>query len=235
MDASATVDVAANLARVNERIAAAASRAGRSVEEVTLVGAAKQVDVARLEAAIAAGLRHIGENFVQEALPKIEAIGERATWHFIGHLQRNKVRQVVSRFALIETVESARLAQEIERRAAAAGRRASVLLQVNVGDEASKFGVSPPALLDLWDAVVGLAHLDVQGLMAVPPLVPDAELSRPFFRRLRALRDEAEHARPDRTLPHLSMGMSLDFEVAIEEGATIVRVGTDLFGPRAPS
>jgi hypothetical protein len=207
-------------------------RVGRRADDVTLVGAAKQVDVARLEAALAAGLRHIGENYVQEALPKVAAIGDRAVWHFIGHLQRNKARDVVPRFDLIETVDSVRLAQEVDRRAAQAGRRLAVLLQVNVGGEESKFGVPPEDLVALYDAVAELQSLDVQGLMAVPPFVPEAELSRPYFRRLRELRDALQRARPEAHVPHLSMGMSLDFEVAIEEGATMVRVGTDLFGPR---
>lgn len=211
-------------------MAAAAERAGRRCEDITLVGVTKLIGLERIEPALAAGLRHLGENYVQEALDKYEAIGDRARWHFIGHLQRNKVKYVVPRFDLIETVDSLRLAREIEKRAARAGKRMPVLLQVNVGDEHSKFGVAPAEAGALWDEVAALPHLEVQGLMAIPPLVPEPELSRPYFRRLGEIARDLEA--PEKRIQHLSMGMTLDFEVAIEEGATIVRVGTGIFGPR---
>lgn len=205
---------------------------GRRPEEVTLVGVTKLIGLERIEPALAAGLGHLGENYVQEALAKHEVIGARAVWHFIGHLQRNKVKHVVPRFDLIETVDSVRLAREIEKRAAQAEKRMAVLLEVNVGDEESKFGVAPGEVADLWDEVAALPHLELQGLMAIPPLMADPEESRPFFRRLKEVAGELEAARPEAWVQHLSMGMTQDFEVAIEEGATIVRVGTGIFGPR---
>ena len=214
------------------RLAAAAQRVRRRPEDITLVGVTKLIGLERIQPALAAGLRHLGENYVQEALDKYEVIGDRAIWHFIGHLQRNKVRYVVPRFDLIETVDSLRLAQEIDKRATQVGKRMPVLLQVNVGDEDSKFGVAPSELGALWDQVAALAHLEVQGLMAIPPLAPEPEQSRPYFRRLREMAEELEASAPGPRVRHLSMGMTQDFEVAIEEGATIVRVGTGIFGPR---
>ena len=226
------IDIRANLEAVRERIARAAERAGRDPDDVTLVGASKKVPVEQIEAALDAGLRHVGENFVQEAIPKHDLIGQRATWHFIGHLQRNKVKYVLPRFDIIESVDSERLAREIGKRAQQAGQQMRVLLQVDVGDETTKFGVSPEQAGELAGLLHSLDGLKLEGLMAMPPFEADPEDARPYFVRLRELRDAIEASNPAMELPHLSMGMTHDFEVAVQEGATIVRVGTGIFGPR---
>ncbi|MGD8237658.1 MAG: YggS family pyridoxal phosphate-dependent enzyme [Armatimonadota bacterium] len=227
-----STDIRANLEAIRERIARAAERAGRNPDDVTLVGASKKVPVERIELALEAGLRHIGENFVQEATPKHDIIGARATWHFIGHLQRNKVKYVLPRFDVIESVDSRRLAREISKRATQAQRQMRVLMQVNVGDETTKFGVAPEQSHELAATMAGLEGLALSGLMAMPPMEADPEDSRRYFVALRELRDAIEGSHPGMKLPHLSMGMTHDFEVAVQEGATIVRVGTGIFGPR---
>lgn len=220
------IDVAGNVARVQERIARAAMRAGRAPEEVLLVGVSKSVDVERIRRALAAGLPALGENRVQEAREKIGALGRPVPWHMVGHLQTNKARDAVLLFDLIHSVDRLELARELDRRAAAAGKVAEVLVQVNLAGEATKGGFAPGELKSALEVLAGLPGVRVRGLMTIPPLVERAEASREWFRRLRDLRDEAG-------LPHLSMGMSDDFEVAVEEGATMVRVGTAIFGPRA--
>jgi len=230
--APTATDIRANLEAVRERIGRAAERAERDPGDVTLVGASKKVPVERIELALEAGLHHLGENFVQEAMPKHDAIGERATWHFIGHLQRNKVKYVLLRFDVIESLDSERLAREIDKRARQAGRRMRVLLQADVGDETTKFGVPPEQADELAGLIQGLDGLELAGLMAMPPLTSDPQDARHYFVALRELRDSIEANHPGMKLPHLSMGMTHDFEVAIEEGATIVRVGTGIFGPR---
>ena len=219
-------DVAENLARVQERVARAAERAGRRPDGVLLIGVSKTVDVARIRAAVAAGVSTLGENRVQEAKSKIAELGRLAAWHLIGHLQTNKVKDALDLFDLIHSLDRLELARELERRAAAQGWVADALLQVNVAAEASKGGVAPDAVGETLDLIGKLGHVRVRGLMTIPPEVERAEESRPWFRRLRELAER--HG-----LPELSMGMSGDFEVAIEEGATMVRVGTAIFGPRA--
>jgi len=219
-------DVAENLTRVQERVARAAERAGRRPDGVLLIGVSKTVDVARIRAAVAAGVSTLGENRVQEAKSKIAELGRLAAWHLIGHLQTNKVKDALDLFDLIHSLDRLELARELERRAAAQGRVADALLQVNVAAEASKGGVAPDAVGETLDLIGKLGHVRVRGLMTIPPEVERAEESRPWFRRLRELAER--HG-----LPELSMGMSGDFEVAIEEGATMVRVGTAIFGPRA--
>ena len=219
-------DVAENLTRVQERVARAAERAGRRPDGVLLIGVSKTVDVARIRAAVAAGVSTLGENRVQEAKSKIAELGRLAAWHLIGHLQTNKVKDALDLFDLIHSLDRLELARELERRAAAQGRVADALLQVNVAAEASKGGVAPDAVGETLDLIGKLGHVRVRGLMTIPPEVERAEESRPWFRRLRELAER--HG-----LPELSMGMSSDFEVAIEEGATMVRVGTAIFGPRA--
>jgi pyridoxal phosphate enzyme (YggS family) len=185
-----------------------------------------------VEAAVACGLRVFGENRVQEARAKIPLCPGSARWHLIGHLQTNKVREAVGLFEMIQSVDSLKVALEIQRRAEQAGRRVPVLLEVNVAGESSKFGYAPDRLLEELGALNGLSRLEIQGLMTVPPWSPDPERVRPYFRRLRELKLACEE-RLGVPLPHLSMGMSGDFEVAVEEGATMVRLGTVLFGPRA--
>jgi pyridoxal phosphate enzyme (YggS family) len=220
-------DIRANLERVRERMARAAERAGRHAEDVLLVGVAKTVDVERVRAAIAAGLGAVGENRVQEARDKIAAIGRSVAWHLIGHLQTNKVREALDLFDVIHSVDRIDLARELDRRARAKGRTIDVLVQVNVGGELSKGGWPPEAVETAVEAVSALAGLRLRGLMTIPPAVERAEDARGWFRALRKLAER--HG-----LAELSMGMSADFEVAIEEGATMVRVGTAIFGPRPP-
>ncbi len=224
--------IADNLAQVRERIAAACRRAGRHPEEITLVAVSKKMPPERIEAAMQAGQRVFGENYLQEAEAKIEALPP-ASWHFIGHLQSNKAKKAARLFSMIETVDSRKLADKL-----AAARRdlhpdpLDVLIQVNVGGEAQKAGIAPEEVGDLARHIVTLDGLRLCGLMTIPPWNPDPEATRPHFRRLA---DLAADLAADALLPEeyeLSMGMSTDFEVAIEEGATIVRVGTALFGPR---
>jgi PLP dependent protein len=218
-------DVQENLRQVQAAIARACRGAGRSPDEVLLIGVSKTVDLERIRLAVAAGLAALGENRVQEAREKIEALGHPVPWHLVGSLQTNKVRQAVGLFDWIHSVDRLELAVELDRRARGAGRALDVLLQVNLGAEPRKGGVLPAELKTLLDALAGRPGLRARGLMAIPPVEPTAEQSRPWFRRLRELRDAAG-------LEHLSVGMSADFEVAIEEGATMVRVGTAIFGPR---
>ena len=219
-------DIGGNLERVRERLARAAERAGRRPDDVLLIAVSKTVEVERIRAAVAAGVVALGENRVQEAKGKVAELGRAAAWHLIGHLQTNKVKDALDLFDLIHSLDRLELARELERRAAAQGRVADALLQVNVAAEASKGGVAPDAVGETLDLIGKLGHVRVRGLMTIPPEVERAEESRPWFRRLRELAER--HG-----LPELSMGMSGDFEVAIEEGATMVRVGTAIFGPRA--
>lgn len=224
--------VAANLADIRGRIEAAARRAGRDPAAVTLVGVSKTVEPERIRAALDAGLTHLGENRVQEAVEKMIALSDRApTWHLIGHLQRNKARRAVELFDRIETVDSLRLAEALERGAEEIGRDLRVFVEVNIAEEPQKSGVAPGEAAALVDAIDALPWLTVTGLMAIPPRDEDPERSRPHFARLRRLHEELRTGRP--ALHHLSMGMSADFEVAVEEGATEVRVGRALFGSRA--
>ncbi len=227
MGSEPSLDIRANLERVQTAIAAACRRAGRSSGDVLIVAVSKTVDAERVKAAIDAGVSALGENRVQEAKEKIEALGHSVPWHLIGHLQTNKARDAVRLFDWIQSVDGYDLARELDRRAAALDRTVTALLEVNVAEEPQKSGVRPDDVKSALDAIAGLDRITIRGLMAIPPAVEDAEASRPHFRRLRALRDAAG-------LEHLSMGMSADYEVAVEEGATIVRVGTAIFGPRPP-
>ena len=220
-------DIRANLERVRERVARAAERAGRRAEDVLLVGVSKTVDVARIRAAIAAGLGALGENRVQEARDKITELGRTVQWHLVGHLQTNKVRDALELFDVIHSVDRIDLARELDRRARAKGRTIDAFVQVNVGGELSKGGWPPEAIETAVGAISALSGLKLRGLMTIPPAVERAEDARAWFRTLRKLAER--HG-----LPGLSMGMSADFEVAIEEGATMVRVGTAVFGPRVP-
>lgn len=221
------IDLRANLERVRERVARAAERAGRLATDVLLVGVSKTVDVARIRQAIDAGVPALGENRVQEARRKVAEIGRPVPWHLVGHLQTNKVRDALELFDVIHSLDRVELARELDKRARARGHAVDVLVEVNVGGEASKGGVAPDRLGELLESVAALPHVSVRGLMAIPPEAKDPDATRVWFRALRKL---GEH----HGLTGLSMGMSGDFEVAIEEGATIVRVGTAIFGPRAP-
>jgi PLP dependent protein len=220
-------DIRANLEKVQQAVERACRRASRAPGDVLLIAVSKTVEIERITLAVEAGVKALGENRVQEAKDKIDALGRPVPWHLIGSLQTNKAKDAVHLFDWIHSVDREELARELDRRAHQAGRRAQVLVQVNVGEEPQKGGVRPPELKRLLDAVTGCRNLEVRGLMCIPPAAESAEASRPWFRRLRELRDAAG-------FEHCSMGMSGDFEVAIEEGATMVRVGTAIFGPRAP-
>jgi pyridoxal phosphate enzyme (YggS family) len=225
-------EIEKNLSKVRERIEHAAIKAGRDPREIKLVAVTKTVPVPRMQEAMAAGAKIFGENYIQEARAKIEEIGEsRIQWHFIGHLQTNKAKYAVKLFDLIHAVDSLALAQELDKRAASAGKRIDCLIEVNLSQEASKFGISKEKASELAHAFTGLKDISLQGLMTMPPYVDDPELARPYFVALRKLREEI--AASGISLPELSMGMSSDFEVAIEEGATIVRIGTAIFGERS--
>jgi len=226
------VSVGLRLQAVRARIASACDRAGRAPSDVTLVGVSKKQPPERLRAALEAGLRDFGESYVQELDARVTEFSEAdVRWHFIGRLQRNKVKQLLGKAVLVHDVDSERLAREIDKRAAAADRVQRVLVAVNVAGEASKSGVEPDLVADLLGTIDSLAHVDAVGLMTMPPLVTRPEDNRVHFAALRALRDRLSTAH--RPLPELSMGTTADFEVAVEEGATLVRVGTAVFGERA--
>lgn len=223
------------LEAVRERIARAATRAGRDPASVGLLGASKQVPVERLRDAVACGLADFGENRVQEAREKIESLGTlggRVSWHLIGHLQTNKARVAAHLFDWVHSIDSAEIARELDRRARAEGRALRVLVEVNTSGEASKFGVAPERALETLAALEGLAALAPRGLMTIGPAGGDATAARAAFRSLAARLAEARRAFPAWALDQLSMGMSEDLEVAVEEGATWVRVGRALFGER---
>lgn len=223
-------DLATNIAHVRARIAAAADRGGRRTEEIALVAVSKTVDVARIREAFAVGLRVFGENRVQEAREKIPAV-PGASWHLIGSLQRNKAKEAVRLFQMIESVDSEELAEELSRRAVQQERTLEVLIQVNVAREPQKHGAAPEAASSLVRRAADLPGLRLRGLMTIAPLVTNPDEARPVFRALREFRDRIERE-TSVSLAELSMGMSDDFEVAIEEGATMVRVGRAIFGDR---
>jgi pyridoxal phosphate enzyme (YggS family) len=222
--------LAERLAAVRAAIATAAKRVQRDPSEVSIVAVSKTFPAAAVEAALAAGLTDIGENYVQEAAAKRDAVGRRGIWHLIGGLQRNKVRAAVAVFDCVHTVDSPSLASTLADEAARAGRSLPVLLQVNVAGEATKRGVPCEAVEGLAERVLARPELRLEGLMVIPPAAGD---SRRWFKVLRDVRDRAKQ-RLGVDLPHLSMGMSNDFTIAVEEGATLLRLGRALFGERAP-
>jgi PLP dependent protein len=226
------MDIQANLVAVRERIEAACGRAKREPGSVTLVAVTKGQPPEAVAAAAEAGLSLFGENKVQEAKAKIPLCSGRLHWHMIGHLQTNKCRDAVDLFEMVQSVDSLRVAEELNKRAELAAKRMPVLLEVNAVGEASKFGCRPEQLLAELERINALPRLEIQGLMTVPPWTRDPEDVRPVFRQMRELKGRCEDIL-GAPLPQLSMGMSGDFAVAIEEGATMVRVGTALFGPRA--
>ncbi|HOM71973.1 MAG TPA: YggS family pyridoxal phosphate-dependent enzyme [Armatimonadota bacterium] len=222
--------IAENLAEVKGRIAQAARRSGRTPEDVTLVVVTKKVEVSRILEAISAGATELGENYVQEAVAKWQAIGSAGVrWHFIGHLQKNKVKQAVKVFDLIQSVDSLPLAQEIGKRALDQGRIMDVLIEVRISGEETKHGVSPEDALAFAQEVAQVEGIKLQGFMGMAPFVVNPEEARPFFARLKQLWDKL----PLEQRQWLSMGMSHDFEVAIEEGSNMVRIGTAILGPRS--
>jgi pyridoxal phosphate enzyme (YggS family) len=227
----AGVDLAANLLQVHERIRAACARADRDPASVILVAVTKNQPPEVVRAAAQLGLTLFGENRIQEAKAKIGLCPARLRWHFIGHLQSNKCRDAVHFFEMIQSVDSLALAQELNKWADKSAKTMPVLLEVNVAGEATKFGYAPDQLLAELDQINALPKLEIHGLMTLAPWTPEPEKVRPVFRRLRELKGQCERML-GASLAHLSMGMSSDYEVAIEEGATIVRLGTTLFGPR---
>jgi pyridoxal phosphate enzyme (YggS family) len=227
----ARMDLAANIASVQQRIASACERAGRPSDSVTLLAVSKNHPPEMVNEAATLGLTLFGENKVQEAKAKIPLCPSRLRWHMLGHLQTNKSRDAVELFEMIQSVDSFHLAEEINKRAEQASKTMPVLLEVNAGGEASKFGYRPEQLLADLPRINELARLEIQGLMTVPPWAPNPEKVRPLFRQLRELKSKLEEIL-GAPLEHLSMGMTGDFEVAIEEGATIVRIGTAIFGER---
>ncbi|MDE0032979.1 MAG: YggS family pyridoxal phosphate-dependent enzyme [Deltaproteobacteria bacterium] len=228
------VEIAGNCRRVMDAIADAAERSGRDPRRVRLLAATKTQPAEAVRAAVEAGVSLLGENYVQEAQAKKDLVGGNAEWHLIGHLQRNKARAAVGLFSLIQSLDSARLARILDREAQGQDRDVGVLVEVNLGGEASKTGVAEEGLVPLLREVSGLSRVRVRGLMVVPPLAADPEASRPYFRRLRELRDSVnELGLADVALEELSMGMTHDYHIAVAEGSTLVRVGTALFGPRS--
>ena len=225
------MSLAENLDAIQQRIRAACERAGRDPGSVTLLAVTKGQPPEVVSAAARLGQVIFGENKVQEARAKIPLCPGRLRWHFIGHLQSNKSREAVELFEMIQSVDSLSLAREISKRAEAAARTLPVMLEVNIAGEGSKFGYAPENLLAELKELNALPRLEIQGLMTVPPWTSDPEKARPHFRRLRELKAQAETVL-GAPLSHLSMGMSGDFEIAIAEGATLVRIGTALFGPR---
>jgi hypothetical protein len=227
-----TDDIRERIERVRESIHEAARRAGRNGEVITLIAVTKTFDAATVQRAVAAGARELGENRVQEAAAKAPLVsGENLRWHLIGHLQSNKAKAAVDLFDVIHSIDSRKLVERVDRLAGEAQRRPSVLIQVDIGREATKTGATEAELPDVVESLDRAQHLDFRGLMTIPPFCDDAENARPYFRRLREILEGLNRGRA-RRLTELSMGMSHDFEVAIEEGATMVRVGTAIFGSR---
>ncbi len=223
--------IAENLEHVRGQIASAGARVGRTLEEIELVAVSKKQDAEKVSAAAAAGQQLFGESRVQEARAKLPLCSSRLRWHFIGTLQKNKIRQALPLFELFHSIDSLALAEDLQRVADEEGARPRILLQVNVAGEASKHGFSPQALRQNFERILTFGRLTLEGLMTIPPFAPEAENSRRYFAALRELRGQMEEEFAVK-LPQLSMGMSGDFPIAIEEGATLVRVGTAIFGHR---
>jgi hypothetical protein len=219
-----------NYLKVMEQIVKAAQRAGRDPSEVKLVVVSKTVESARIKEAIEAGVSILGENYVQEAQKKIDEIGRTVSWHFVGHLQSNKAKYAIRLFDMIHSLDSISLAEELNRRAEKEGRTMNAMIEVNLSGEATKSGAEEARVFDIARRVLNLSHLSLVGLMTMPPYFDDPRLSRPYYIRLRELKEKM--IKEGIPLRELSMGMSNDFEIAIEEGATFVRVGTAIFGER---
>ena len=229
--------IAKNIASIRERMKAAATRAGRNVDDVTLMAVSKTVPPDLIRGAYLAGARVFGENRVQEFAEKVDALRDlsNAVWHMIGHLQTNKAAKAAELFAAVDSIDSLRLAQKLNSVAQQAGKKLGVLIEINVGDEAAKTGVAPESqeLEKILQAAPSLDHLEIRGLMTIPPLTNDPQEARPYFLKLRELQKQISTRQLPRVDLHvLSMGMSHDFEIAIEEGSTCVRVGTAIFGER---
>jgi pyridoxal phosphate enzyme (YggS family) len=226
--------IAENICHIRERIAAASARAGRRPEDVTLIAVSKTFPAERIGEAVRHGVLDIGENYVQELVAKREALQEYPIrWHFVGHLQSNKVKYIAGWIHMVHSVDNARVVQELNARAARAGRSIDVLVEVNTTAEESKFGLSPEQTRGFVKSLMPYESINIAGLMTIGPFLPDPEGSRPMFRRLRMVKEElAGMGQSNMNMRHLSMGMTGDFEVAIEEGATMIRIGTAIFGSR---
>jgi len=221
-----------NIRSLKDRIEIAAKKSGRSLEDITFVAVTKNHPVQEVEEVIRTGIRDIGENRSQELLPKYEAIGDIVKWHFIGHLQRNKVKYIVPFTYLIQSVDSLPLGKEIDKKARDTGKVQDILLEVNVSGERSKYGFSPVEVLPAIDELVQLNNIRIRGLMTMAPYAEDAGLLRPYFAKLREMFDNLSYKQgPNIDMRYLSMGMTNDFEVAIEEGSNMVRIGTAIFKP----
>ncbi len=223
-------EIKENLHAVMDRIGKAALRSGRDPDEIKLVAVTKTVGVDRIREAIDAGASILGENYVQEAGDKIEEIGRPVRWHFIGHLQTNKAKYAVRLFEMIHSLESIDLAEELNSRAERVKSSIRVLIEVNLSGEESKFGIEESGVAGLAEKILRLKRLSLEGLMTMPPYFDDPEMSRPYYTALREMKERL--VKGGVPLKELSMGMSNDFEIAIEEGATYVRIGTAIFGPR---
>ena len=222
-----------NIDTIRHRIDFASVKAGRNPLEITLLAVSKTFPAEAVSEAVEAGLNDIGENYVQELLDKRQALQKEIRWHFIGHLQSNKAKSIVGWIHLIHSVDNIGLAQEINKRALQANRIVDILVEVNTTDEQSKFGVKPEATVGFIKSLADLQNIRIAGLMTIGPFLPDPEGSRPMFRTLRMLKEKsAQLGQPNVEMKHLSMGMTGDFEVAIDEGSTIVRIGTAIFGKR---
>ena len=226
-------DIVSNIRMIRERIIAAATRSARDPGSIQLMAVSKTIPPERIREAVEAGITLLGENYVQEAREKIPVIGHNVSWHMIGHLQTNKVKYVINLFDWIHSVDRLELARELDKRAGQNNRKLNALIEVNVSGEESKNGVEASHALELVRQVSVLPNLNVRGLMTMPPYSDNPETSRPYFKALRSLRDEISIAAISGIrMDELSMGMTDDFEVAIEEGATIIRVGRAIFGER---
>ena len=228
------MSIQTNIQEVRQRIAAACGECGRDPKEITLVGASKMNDAAACREAVAAGIDALGENRVQEMVQKLEQHAyDGAPLHFIGHLQRNKVKQVLPHAVLIHSVDSYRLAEQISQEAGKLGITAKILLEVNVAKEESKFGMMPEDVEEMAGQIAALPHLQIEGLMTIAPFVDDPEKNRPVFQKLYQLSVDIKKKNIDNvSMSVLSMGMTGDYQVAVEEGATMIRVGTGIFGAR---
>jgi pyridoxal phosphate enzyme (YggS family) len=227
------MSIADNLKTIMNRIVAAAQRVGREPSSIQLVAVTKTVDVERIREAVAAGAAILGENRVQEAKEKIEQFGAIASWHLIGHLQTNKAKYAVKLFDMIHSVDNLELAKELDKQAAKIGKIQNVLIELSIAGEANKAGVSAVNAIGLIKDAAKLKNISIKGLMTIPPFLDDPEEVRPYFRALRELATSIAHEKiPNVSMQELSMGMSGDFETAVEEGATMVRVGSAIFGER---
>lgn len=226
-------EIQQNIIDIEQRITAAAQKSGRKREDILLLAVSKTIDVPRIKQAVDCGLKELGENRVQEILEKYDTMGKDVCWHLIGHLQTNKVKYIINKVKMIHSVESIKLAEEIDKRAKQSNVIMDILVEVNIADEQSKFGVTPKETLSFIKNIAFLDNIRIKGLMTVAPFVDNPEENRDCFRRMRQLLVDINAEKIDNVnMNVLSMGMSNDFEVAIEEGATIVRVGTNIFGKR---